>query len=73
MWRKSISNCHTKRIVEHMVSCFVSWDLSSLFISAFASYCRLAFFKAAFELFEADYFVKADDDIYLRPGELFSG
>lgn len=29
---------------------------------------RLAFFKAAFELFDADYYVKADDDIYLRPG-----
>lgn len=29
---------------------------------------RLAYFKAAFELFEADYYVKADDDIYLRPG-----
>ncbi|KAL7215311.1 hypothetical protein ACSBR1_027475 [Camellia fascicularis] len=32
--------------------------------------CRLAFFKAAFELFEADYYVKADDDIYLRPDRL---
>ncbi|KAI7988461.1 putative beta-1,3-galactosyltransferase 12 [Camellia lanceoleosa] len=31
---------------------------------------RLAFFKAAFELFEADYYVKADDDIYLRPDRL---
>ncbi|KAH0990159.1 hypothetical protein GBA52_001642 [Prunus armeniaca] len=30
----------------------------------------LAFFKAAFQLFEADYYVKADDDIYLRPGIL---
>lgn len=30
----------------------------------------LAFFKAAFELFEADYYVKADDDIYLRPDRL---
>lgn len=29
---------------------------------------RLAYFKAAFKLFEADYYVKADDDIYLRPG-----
>lgn len=29
---------------------------------------RLAYFKAAFELFEAEYYVKADDDIYLRPG-----
>jgi len=33
-----------------------------------SSPCRLAFFKAAFKLFEADYYVKADDDIYLRPG-----
>lgn len=31
---------------------------------------RLAYFKAAFQLFEADYYVKADDDIYLRPGIL---
>jgi hypothetical protein len=31
-------------------------------------YKTLAFFKAAFKLFEADYYVKADDDIYLRPG-----
>lgn len=30
----------------------------------------LAFFKAAFELFDADYYVKADDDIYLRPDRL---
>lgn len=29
---------------------------------------RLAFFKAAYKLFEAEYYVKADDDIYLRPG-----
>ncbi|GMY28865.1 probable beta-1,3-galactosyltransferase 12 isoform X1 [Fagus crenata] len=33
-------------------------------------YKSLAFFKAAFELFEADYYVKADDDIYLRPDRL---
>ncbi|KAG4981493.1 hypothetical protein JHK85_035451 [Glycine max] len=31
-------------------------------------YYRLAFFKAAYALFEADFCVKADDDIYLRPG-----
>ena len=29
---------------------------------------RLAFFKAAYLLFDADFYVKADDDIYLRPG-----
>ncbi|KAL6980044.1 galactosylxylosylprotein 3-beta-galactosyltransferase [Sarracenia purpurea var. burkii] len=33
-------------------------------------YKTLAFFKAAFELFEAEYYVKADDDIYLRPDRL---
>lgn len=33
-------------------------------------YKTLAFFKAAFELFDADYYVKADDDIYLRPDRL---
>ncbi|XP_077211791.1 putative beta-1,3-galactosyltransferase 12 isoform X2 [Tasmannia lanceolata] len=33
-------------------------------------YKTLAFFKAAFDLFEADFYVKADDDIYLRPDRL---
>ncbi|KAK1375790.1 Hexosyltransferase [Heracleum sosnowskyi] len=33
-------------------------------------YKTLAYFKAAFQLFEADYYVKADDDIYLRPDRL---
>ncbi|XVE97675.1 hypothetical protein REPUB_Repub03eG0039400 [Reevesia pubescens] len=33
-------------------------------------YKTLAFFKAAFKLFDADYYVKADDDIYLRPDRL---
>lgn len=30
----------------------------------------LAYFKAAFQLFEADYYVKVDDDVYLRPDRL---
>ncbi|KAL5989630.1 hypothetical protein ACLOJK_010523 [Asimina triloba] len=30
----------------------------------------LAFFKAAYQLFDADFYVKADDDIYLRPDRL---
>lgn len=34
------------------------------------SFSRVAFFKAAFNLFDADFYVKADDDIYLRPGKL---
>ncbi|KAK6927280.1 Glycosyl transferase, family 31 [Dillenia turbinata] len=33
-------------------------------------YKTLAYFKAAFELFDADYYVKADDDIYLRTDRL---
>lgn len=33
---------------------------------------RLAFFKAAYALFDSDFYVKADDDIYLRPGALIS-
>ncbi|XP_050219650.1 probable beta-1,3-galactosyltransferase 12 [Mercurialis annua] len=33
-------------------------------------YKTLAYFKAAYKLFEADYYVKADDDIYLRPDRL---
>ncbi|XP_073365531.1 probable beta-1,3-galactosyltransferase 14 [Aegilops tauschii subsp. strangulata] len=31
-------------------------------------YKTLAFFKAAYALFDSDFHVKADDDIYLRPG-----
>ncbi|XP_074583620.1 putative beta-1,3-galactosyltransferase 14 isoform X2 [Curcuma longa] len=30
-------------------------------------YKTLAFFKAAFALYDSDFYVKADDDIYLRP------
>ncbi|TVU17061.1 hypothetical protein EJB05_33072, partial [Eragrostis curvula] len=30
----------------------------------------LAFFKAAYHMFEAEFYVKADDDIYLRPDRL---
>lgn len=33
-------------------------------------YKTLAFFKAAYQLFDADYYVKVDDDIYLRPDRL---
>ncbi|KAI3933023.1 hypothetical protein MKW92_002546 [Papaver armeniacum] len=33
-------------------------------------YKTLAFFKAAYGLFESDFYVKADDDIYLRPDRL---
>ncbi|XP_044955046.1 probable beta-1,3-galactosyltransferase 14 [Hordeum vulgare subsp. vulgare] len=32
-------------------------------------YKTLAFFKAACALFDSDFYVKADDDIYLRPAE----
>jgi len=31
---------------------------------------RLAFFRTAYALFKADFYVKADDDIYLRPDRL---
>lgn len=30
---------------------------------------RLAFFKAAYALYDSEFYVKADDDIYLRPGD----
>jgi len=30
----------------------------------------LAFFKAAYHMFDAEFYVKADDDIYLRPDRL---
>ncbi|KAL8505732.1 hypothetical protein ACS0TY_016811 [Phlomoides rotata] len=33
-------------------------------------YKTLAFFKAAYALYESDFYVKADDDIYLRPDRL---
>ncbi|KAM1808286.1 hypothetical protein ACFX11_031188 [Malus domestica] len=33
-------------------------------------YKTLAFFKAAYALYDADFYVKADDDIYLRPDRL---
>lgn len=33
-------------------------------------YKTLAFFKAAYALFDSDFYVKADDDIYLRPDRL---
>ncbi|KAF7836658.1 putative beta-1,3-galactosyltransferase 14 [Senna tora] len=33
-------------------------------------YKTLAFFKASYALFEAEFYVKADDDIYLRPDRL---
>ncbi|KAK1325194.1 putative beta-1,3-galactosyltransferase 14 [Acorus calamus] len=33
-------------------------------------YKTLAFFRAAYALFDADFYVKADDDIYLRPDRL---
>ncbi|KAJ7544754.1 hypothetical protein O6H91_09G091700 [Diphasiastrum complanatum] len=33
-------------------------------------YKTLAYFKAVFQLFDADFYVKADDDIYLRPDRL---
>ncbi|CAN1761976.1 Probable beta-1,3-galactosyltransferase 12 [Linum perenne] len=33
-------------------------------------YKTLTFFKAAYKHFEAEYYVKADDDIYLRPDRL---
>jgi hypothetical protein len=31
-------------------------------------YKTLAYFKAAYALYDSDFYVKADDDIYLRPG-----
>ena len=40
-----------------------------LYKSKFCFVCRLAYFKAAYALFDAEFYVKADDDIYLRPGE----
>ncbi|XP_023640049.1 probable beta-1,3-galactosyltransferase 12 [Capsella rubella] len=47
---------------------FVLLDVEEEYIRL--PYKTLAYFKAAFKLFEADYYVKADDDIYLRPDRL---
>ncbi|CAH8293164.1 unnamed protein product [Eruca vesicaria subsp. sativa] len=33
-------------------------------------FCSLAFFKAAYALYDSEFYVKADDDIYLRPDRL---
>lgn len=38
------------------------WFLFMLLLSS------LAFFKAAYALYDSEFYVKADDDIYLRPG-----
>jgi hypothetical protein len=35
-------------------------------------YKTLAFFKAAYALYDSEFYVKADDDIYLRPGNLIA-
>ncbi|KAJ4888606.1 hypothetical protein Rs2_28354 [Raphanus sativus] len=43
---------------------------STWFPSAPDALLRLAFFKGTFKLFEDYYYVKADDDIYLRPDRL---
>jgi hypothetical protein len=36
------------------------------------SLCSLSFFKAAYALYDSEFYVKADDDIYLRPGNLIA-
>lgn len=37
----------------------------------FTIHISLAFFKAAYALYDSEFYVKADDDIYLRPGQSF--
>lgn len=70
--KKNIQNCLTKRTVSIWIPflCYLVEVAHKVTRWCFfsPSFCRLAFFKAAYELFEADYYVKADDDIYLRPG-----
>lgn len=47
----------------------VFWAHVLCYLSNFYLFYSLAFFKAAYALYESDFYVKADDDIYLRPGE----
>lgn len=42
------------------------WD----FKYSISFHYRLAYFKAAYALYEAEFYVKIDDDVYLRPGDL---
>ncbi|KAG6674358.1 hypothetical protein I3842_15G037900 [Carya illinoinensis] len=64
---------NSKKMVEHHEEVekykdFMFIDLEEEYLKL--PYKSLAFFKAAFELFDADYYVKADDAIYLRPDRL---
>jgi len=47
----------------------VLYEFFAYMVVAQVPFCRLAFFKAAYALFDSDFYVKADDDIYLRPGD----
>jgi hypothetical protein len=64
--RRSIAGSHTKRkeIEQFIYDYSVSVQDADLFLCF-----RLAYFKAAYALYDSDFYVKADDDIYLRPGE----
>ena len=44
-------------------------DFMSLYIEEYSklSYKMLAFFKVSYALFDFEFFVKVDDDIYLKP------
>jgi len=48
--------------------CFLSAPLPSL-----SCLSRLVYFRTAYRLYDAVFYVKADDDIYLRPGEALAG
>lgn len=66
MLRKIIISLNIKRedFAFESIIPVIDWNLLVLV----ANFYRLAYFKAAYQLFDADYYVKADDDIYLRPG-----
>lgn len=60
-------------VLKGLCCTFCVFGLLLLRIVSLKCFCyRLAFFKAAYALFDSDFYVKADDDIYLRPGDLIS-
>ena len=58
-----------------MKLCCLDAELSFLiliFLGIFCCLYRLAFFRTAYSLYDADFYMKIDDDIYLRPGSFRS-
>ncbi|KAH9605843.1 hypothetical protein KSS87_000666 [Heliosperma pusillum] len=62
-WKMSVLN---KEVAQH--DDFILLDIEEEYSKL--PYKTLAFFKAAYALFDSEFYVKADDDIYLRPDRL---